>query len=672
MEFIADFETTSVRVYKDVSVIKNGKRTNVKKLDTEKSRAFVCVWALIPEEINPDPTHIVRGRTITSFLAYCDNLYQANRKPGKRKTYINIYTHNLKFDGDFILYEILKNKTAELINEVRENVLYNFTIKFLSGSEITFYDSMKIFPMKAEKIGKLYGIKKLKGEWDYTKYRDETTEITPDEWAYVDHDVMIISRALADYRARGYHENTQAAIAYNERLRRTYPHFNKLLAKKVKNKDFDRFRATFPFDIQPLVFDLHKHLLLGYFGGISWLNPKYACKDLINAHSFDVHSMYPAQMHDAPLPVGYPEIIENPTPSEADRILSTYRCVIADIEDLTICLKSPRHFPFLMFPTKDDTSVRIQGKIVSCKNEFAVLSCYDYRILKNEYNIRSMKITRLYCFRSRVGQYAGFIDHFMQQKTDADRIRNDPNATETDKQNAEVVRNVAKVMMNASYGKDGTKLIRTNNQTVYNKFLDVLENKLNADISTPEYYLPSAIFICACARWQLYNAAILVRDEFIYSDTDSIKVTGLGYEILINSPAFDVDPYRLGAWGYEGCYETARFVRQKTYSYTQDGERHYVVCGAPDSVKSQMQIDKFLPGMVITLEDLHAAGQEGRLLPVRVPGGVILEETGFQISLVDNWDEYNGKNMPINYRLFCDTINKINKEMNTNGIHENT
>ena len=667
MEFIADFETTSVRIYKDIPVVKNGKRTTVKKLDTEKSRAFVCAWALIPEEITPNPEHIVRGRTITSFLAYCDRLYQENRKPGKKKTYISIYTHNLKFDGDFILYEILKNKTAELIDEVRENVLYNFKIKFPSGSIITFYDSMKIFPMKAEKVGKLYGIEKLSGEWDYTKYRDESTPITPEEWTYVDHDVMIISRALADYRARGYRENTQASIAYNARLKFTYPRFNKLLALKNKDKDFDRFRASFPFDIQPLEFPLHKHLLLGYFGGISWLNPKYAVQDLIDAHSFDVHSMYPAQMHDAPLPVGYPSILEDPSPYEADRILSTYNCVIADIENLTICLKSPDHFPFLMFPTSDETSVRMQGKIISCRNEYAVLSCYDYRILKNEYNIESIKIRRLYCFRSRVGQYTKFIDFFMQQKTDADKVRNDPAAAPEEKQNAEVLRSIAKVMMNASYGKDGTKLIRTNNQTVYNKILDVLENKLHADISKPEYYLPSAIFICACARWQLYTAAILVRDDFIYSDTDSIKVTKRGYDILMNSPAFDVDPYRLGAWGYEGKYDTARFVRQKTYSYTQDGERHYVVCGAPDSVKSQMKIDEFKPGMIITLEDLHAAGQEGRLLPVRVPGGVILEETGFQISTVDNWDEYNGKNMPIDYALFCDTINKTNKEMSGNG-----
>lgn len=663
MEFVADFETTSVRVYKEVKKRVNGKEKIEKKLDREKSRAFVCAWAIIPVELEPVPEHITRGRNIQGFLSYCEALYfEAAKNGGKKRPKINIYTHNLKFDGDFILYEILKTGIAEVTNEIRENVLYNFSVKFKSGAEITFFDSMKIFPISAEKVGKMYGIKKLYGDWNYNKYRDDTTEITPEEWAYVDHDVMIISRALADYRARGYMENTQAAIAYNERLRRTYPHFNKLIAKRLKNKDFDRFREAFPYDIEPLPFSLHKHLLLAYFGGVSWLNPKFACLDLKHVHSYDINSMYPDKMANFPLPVGQPIILESPDPNEAERILLNYDCVIADVENLSITLKSPEHFPFLMFPTYEPGAVRMQGKIIACRNEYAVLSNYDYKIMLSEYNIHSCKITRIYAFRSKRGQYADFINFFMAQKIAADVVLSDPNASAEDKQNAGVKRNIAKVMMNSSYGKDGTKLIRQHNETYYNETDDVLEQKLNDEIALPEYYLPSAIFICALSRFQLFSAAVLVRDDFIYSDTDSIKVTDKGSEILTNSPGFEIDAHKLGAWKYEGEYETARFVRQKTYSYTQDGERHYTVCGAPESVKASFKIDDFLPGMEVTLEQLHAEGKEGRLKPVRVPGGVILEETGFHIAEVDNWDEYHGRNMPIDYALFCATIKRKNEE----------
>ena len=144
----------------------------------------------------------------------------------------------------------------------------------------------------------------------------------------------------------------------------------------------------------------------------------------------------------------------------------------------------------------------------------------------------------------------------------------------------------------------------------------------------------------------------------MYCDTDSVKVTEAGKALLEASPDFRIDPYELGTWGYEGCYDTARFVRQKTYSYTQDGERHYTVCGAPDDIKAVMDINDFRPGMVIDLDKIHACTDsetgkplQGRLLPVRCRGGVILEETGFKISKVDNWDEYTGRNMPIDYAL---------------------
>lgn len=644
IEYVADFETTAVRVY-DIKT---------RKLDRQLSETWVCAWALIPVEPDPDPAHIVRGRSIASFMAAVAEVYRSiPARKSRRK--LSVFSHNLKFDGDFIIWWLLHGR-GEVTDEVRENVLYSFTARW-DGVEVTFRDSLKIFPQSAAKIGQLYGIAKLRGEWDYEKYRTVDTPVSADEWAYVDHDVMIISRALADYRRQGYVENTQASIAYNDRLRRTYPRFKKILALHYKVTDYDRFRSFFPREIRPLPFALHKHLMLGYFGGISYLNPRYARQDIVNAHSFDVHSMYPGQMAHAPLPVGDPLIIDNPTQEEAWRLINGYSCVMADWSGLTLRLRSASHFPALMFPTCPQTSVRMEGKIIKCRDELACLTGIDCRIMHSEYDILSGRITRLYVFKSRKGHYKDFVDYWMGIKQDADRIRSDPSADPDAKANANTRRALAKVMMNSSYGKDGTKLLRMPHRT-YLSADGLLESTIETEIAAVEYYLPSAIFICAWARWQLWSAVRLVRDDFIYCDTDSVKVTQRGYEILTRSPDFDIDPYRLGAWGYEGRYDSARFVRQKTYSYTQAGERHYVVCGAPTDIKAVMDIDDFRPGMEITLDVIHAStdpetgkSRQGRLLPVRVRGGVILEETGFRISRIDNWDEYQGRNMPIDYDL---------------------
>lgn len=650
IEYVADFETTAVRIY-DIKT---------RMLRRDLSETWVCAWAIIPVEAEPDPSHILRGRDIGSFMDTVASIYKNLPKTGRkrRRSRMSVFTHNLKFDGDFVMWWLLHGH-GEITEEVRENVLYNFTAVW-GGAEVTFRDSLKIFPLKAEKLGELYGIKKLTGEWDYTAFRypDERTPISPEEWAYVDHDVMIISRALADYRARGYVENTQASIAYNDRLRKTYPRFRKTWAQYLKKKDYGKYLDTFPKEIRPLPADLHKHLSCGYFGGLSYLNPAYACLNLYHVHSYDVHSMYPGHMAKSPLPVGYPLILDNPTQEEAWRLIRTYPCIMVDWEGLTVELKSADHFPVLMFPTNTFTSVRMEGKVIKCRDELAVLTGLDCRMMESEYRILAGTITRVYFFDSRKGHYKAFVDYWMGVKTEADRIRKDPASTPEMLSNAKSQRSIAKVLLNSSYGKDGTKLLRLPHKTYLDPETDLLEATAEVEVADIEYYLPSAIFICAWARYQLWKAVRICRKEFIYCDTDSVKVTAKGKELLEASPDFVIDPYELGTWGYEGEYETARFVRQKTYSYTQDGERHYVVCGAPDDIKAVMDIDEFLPGMEITLDKIHACTDsetgkplQGRLLPVRCRGGVILEETGFRISKVDNWDEYNGRNMPIDYAL---------------------
>lgn len=646
IEYVADFETTADRIY----------NIKTRKLDREKSTTWVCAWALIPVESDPKESHIIKGRTIDSFMAAVANIYSGIPLVNKRKPKLTVFTHNLKFDGDFIMWWLLHGH-GEITDEVRENVLYSFTARW-DDNIVTFRDSLKIFPRTAEKIGELYGIQKLKGEWDYTKFRYCTTPVSDEEWEYVFHDVMIISKALADYRAKGYVENTQASIAYNDRLRRTFPKFHKTWARRLKEKNYSRFLDTFPRDIRPLEYHLHKHLLMSYYGGISYLNPRYACQDLTHVHSYDVHSMYPDKMANAWLPVGQPNIIENPTQEEAWRLIRNYNCIIVDWEDLSIELKSADNFPVLMFPTMPSTSIRMEGKIIKCKNEIAALTGLDCRMMQSEYNIISGTITRIYFFSSKRGPYKIFVDYWMQIKSDADKVRNNPNAKKEEISVAKTQRELAKVMLNASYGKDGTKLLRQVHSTYLDTETDLLESSFSTEIADIEYYLPSAIFICAWARWQLWNAARILRTELIYSDTDSVKVTEKGKALLEASGDFIIDPYKLGTWGYEGEYTTARFVRQKTYSYTQDGKRHYIVCGAPDDIKAVMEIDDFLPGMEISLDKIHACTDsetgkplQGRLLPVRVRGGVILEETGFKISKVDNWDEYNGRNMPIDYAL---------------------
>ena len=627
MEFVADFETSSKRVYrqeKNKGIMRN-------KLDPLKSKAFVCAWCC-----GSDVDDLEIGRSVESFFGYCEVLLKKEKK-------ITIFTHNLKYDGAFILYHALLNN-YEVFDEVRDNRLYSFKIKFDGGS-ITFRDSLKIFNCSVDALGRLYGIKKLNGEWDYKKYREVDTPLTAQEIEYLKHDVIIVLTALKDYRARGFKQNTIAAIAYASRLEMTYPGFNKGIAKRFK--DHERFRKSFPYDIKPLADNVHIALLNAYFGGWCWLNPHYAGRMLLDVHSFDENSMYPAQMHDAVLPVGEPRIYKSPSTFELCEIKKAYPCVIYHLKDLSIKLKSEWHLPFMMFPTDPRHSVRCQGKVISCENEDVWLSDIDLNLMLSEYNVKYV-LDGVICFKGKKGHYQKFVDYWMQEKEEATIIKKECEKngdTSSDEYlNACQRRDIAKKMQNSSYGKDGTKLYRDSKHTILSGLL--LEELTELERTEIEYYIPSAIYICANARKMLYQVAKKAGKAFIYSDTDSVKSTKKGAEKIMDGE-IDIHPTKLGAWDLEEIYHRSKFIRQKSYATENGGKWSYTVCGAPASIKKMMKIEEFKPGMLITLDQLHAAGLEGKLVPVSVRGGVILEECPFQISQVDEWEEYKGQNLPI-------------------------
>lgn len=641
IEYVADFETTSIRKYKTVKF--RGK--DITLFDKENSEAFVCAWAMT--SVKDDGRGVLTGRTIEDFLNKCFML----KRTLKDYQTMNIFTHNLKFDGQFILYYILTTGYAKLDNEVRDDQWYSFTIE-KDGQQITFRDSSKIFTCSVETLGELYGVKKLIGDWDYNKYRDENTPISDEEWEYVKHDVLIVAKALRDYREKGYRQNTAASIAYNQRLETTYPWFKKGMVSKYRNTEYEKFREAFPDDIMPLTENIQFELINAYFGGWTWLNPHYAEKMLRNISSFDENSMYPDKMANWVLPVGQCNVYNNPTRRDLEDIKRFFPCIIYRIRNLSIKLKDEWSLPMLMFDTDYKTSVRCQGKVITCKNECVYLTDYDYQMMHNEYDVLYEKIDKVYAFAGKKGQYKKYVEYWMDVKAENTILKKRAlkEGRIEDALNHEQMRSIAKLMINSPYGKDGTKMMRAAKTSFINE-KGLLDSETTVEQATIEFYLPSAIFITAAARWNLYQALKIAEKSFIYSDTDSLKVTKVGAKNLYDAASkgiIEIDDAKLGAWKDEALYEKAKFVRQKTYATYEDGDWHYTVCGAPDDVKAAFDISKFKRGMVITVDDLHKAGKQGKLIPVSVKGGVILQETGFQIADMEDWAQATPDNLPIN------------------------
>ena len=129
-------------------------------------------------------------------------------------------------------------------------------------------------------------------------------------------------------------------------------------------------------------------------------------------------------------------------------------------------------------------------------------------------------------------------------------------------------------------------------------------------------YTAMGCFITAYAREKTIRSAQANYDRFIYADTDSLKLVGLE-----EPEGLDIHPTHLGAWKDEGDFTDSKWLRAKTYMVTVGGKTKVTCAGMPDNVKEKVTYDNFCSGSTF----------EGKLMPRRYPGGIILEETTFTI-----------------------------------------
>lgn len=270
-KFTADFETC---VWKD-------------------DETFVWAWAIC-EIGNEDNLQI--GNSIETFIDFC--------KSEKNPT---LYFHNLKFDGEFIIYWLLKNnyKYVESRKYAEDNTFttiisdmgqfYSLVIYFKVGNKkvkkVTIYDSLKIIPFSVNDTAKAFNLEISKLELDYMKPRERGHILTEEEKAYIKNDVLIMAKALKVIFDEKLTKMTRASNALSD---------YKDILGKVK------FLHYFP----TLEYEIDKDLRKSYRGGFTYLNPLYKEKEVGKGCVLDVNSLYPWVMYEKLLPYGEPIFYE--------------------------------------------------------------------------------------------------------------------------------------------------------------------------------------------------------------------------------------------------------------------------------------------------------------------------------------------------------------------------
>lgn len=524
------------------------------------------------------------GNTIDGFMTRLAELAKED-KP-------TIYFHNLKFDGQFIIYWLETNGFSwvrekkdrqkcsymTLISSMGQFYAIDiyFAKKSRSWQRVRILDSLKILPLPVRELPEAFGLDIEKLEIEYNGPREYGHALSELELHYLRNDCEIVARSLEHMFKMGLTKMTLAGDALAS--------YQEIVGKTAYERWFPE--PEYDSDVRQ-----------SYRGGFVYANPKYAGKAVGAGIVLDVNSLYPWAYSTQPLPYGEPKFFTGRY--EPDSLYTLYvqmfRCSfkIKPGHIPTVQLKGSRGF----LPTEYVTD--------SGGEEVALcLTSVDLELFLDHYDVFNAEWFSGWKWKASTCLFAAYAEKWFTLKAQATRDKNAP------------LRFIAKRMLNSLYGRFAINPETYSKEPYYDRETDSIQYRRGPDEHRKPLYIPVGTFVTAWARNKTIRAAQSVFDRFLYADTDSLHL--LGTEI---PPELEIDDVKLGAWAHESSFDRAKYIRAKTYIEEENGELRVTCAGMPKVLHALVTFDNFKPGAVYG----------GKLLPKNVPGGVVLSETTFKI-----------------------------------------
>lgn len=584
-------------------------------------RVRVWAWAIAP--VGEDVVYT--GTTIQGYVEKAAELGGVH------------WFHNLRFDGAFLDAYLVDEPpiglgmragswrprsvplghVGALISD--QGAHYARYVHMADGRRFEVRDSLKKFPgTSVADLAKMYGSEVAKGEIDYTAERPIGYAPTRDEWDYIRTDVAIVRTALAVADALGNTGLTIGGDAMSE-YRSTMAH--------------GKFRTIFPVIDR----DLDDWIRKAYRGGWTYVNPEYQGlildRDFIRrtlvelgvdtdegeGSVWDVNSMYPAVMRQSSFPVGLPVRL---APGQTE-LYGYPHTIVGALLDAKI---KPGRLP--MIQVKRDA----RYDPVQYQTEVRGVEWYgtevDWRLLLEQYDVTIHEWIAGFAFRGITGLFDRYIDKWMEVKAAADRtmkVERDAGRLDSDEyRKASGLRAQAKFQLNNLWGRFAINPLRGGRLPSIDDH-GVVRYGLTPQEYDEPCYTPVGVWTTSYGRDRVIRAAQSFGRRFLAADTDSCHVLG-------TDPAgLEVHDSKLGAWKREAIFDEATYLRAKAYAerIVVGDDRHVEahVAGLPR---------KLLHGARV--EDIAVGSRySGKLVPRRVPGGVILMSTDFEIGERDAW-----------------------------------
>ena len=535
--------------------------------------------------------NVIYSRFWIDFLRLIEKL--ENKLNTSENLRLIIYVHNLSYEFQYI-YKMFNWSSVFAITERKPIYALNKNgIEFRCSYILSGYNLDTLAKNLENKT-----VKKLVGNLDYNLIRHNKTELTEKELEYCFNDVLIVTQYI------------------NEQIKEFGTIANIPLTQTGKVRNFTKNKCfsipEYKYFIKELTLDVleYQKLNMCYSGGFTHSNAINTNIKLENVSSYDFTSSYPFVMLSEKYPM-----------SKGRKIKITSQKMFLDCLNNYCCLFSIRLFnvkPKTMnenilqaskcYNTKK--AIINNGRIVECEQTETILNEIDFYNITQFYHYDNFEVDDFYIYEKNYLPKP-IIESILELYGKKTTLKN---VSGKEKEYLH-----SKEMLNSIYGMCVTNTMKQ--QIIFNSGVWGKDSDFNLNESVENYnkdrnrflFYPWGVWVTSYARKNLFNGILNMGNDYIYSDTDSLKILNrekhLDYfenynkqvEIKLKNMCeyYNIDfnlckpktikgvEKLIGVWDFEETYKHFKTLGAKRYLIENDsGNYEITIAGLPKNAIS--------------------------------------------------------------------------------------
>lgn len=541
-----------------------------------------------------DGERIYYGRTLTDLAFFLERVADAYELDPDYM--LPVYVHNLGYEFQFIRHYFAWHSVFA-VGERKP-------IRAVTTSGIEFRDSLILSGQSLAGTARnltTSDVRKLTGDLDYELVRHHETPLTDQEMAYCKNDVEIVTAYIAEQIAL-YGDVSKIPMTNTGRVRqyvRDECHIVEGKSKKQSRGKYARYRQIMnDLTIQP---DQYDQLKRGFMGGFTHASNSYSGQLLNGVDSIDLSSSYPAVMVSEKFPMSRGRSVTVESLSEL-RQLSKRNCVVFDI----VFHNLNNHIGYESY-LSESRCFELSGQVIDNGRIYAAVTVgttitdVDLEIIAAVYEWEGVEVSNVTAY------HKGYLPKPIV-KSILDLYRKKTELKGVPGYETEYL--LSKGMLNSVYGMSVTDILQdshiyTGTEWDQEETDKVVEIEDYNESRNRFLYYPWGVWVTAYARRNVWQAIINAGEDYIYCDTDSVKMLNYdrhenfveGYNAAItfalekavkhhrlNPDALSPknkhgERKPLGIWEHEGHYSHFKTLGAKRYMYKEGDAFNLVVAG---------------------------------------------------------------------------------------------